>query len=513
MKTTAYLGLIASVLLAVATCGCGGNTLTMSRQELSDRMRGAWAGQVIGCTYGAPVEFRYLSRIVPDSVELTWDSTRVEYYFDTFLGQYDDVYMDITFMEVVDRMGHRAPVDSFAAAFVGKDFPLWAANQTARYNLLQGMDPHITGHWLNNPHANDIDFQIEADFAGLTAPAMPATAAALADSVGHIINYGDGFYGGAYVALMYALAFECDDVELLARRALEAIPRESSFYLCMADVLRWHSEEPSDWKAVWQLLQDKWGETEACPADALRPKNIEARINCAYVLMGLLYGQKDFARTMDIATRCGQDADCNPATACGILGAIIGYDAIPRMYTAALDAVADRPFAYSSWTFDELCRRQMEQACRAIEAEGGSVDAEAVHIRRQAVPRLPLERSFEGHRPAERIGVWRFYSHDEGLEDIELAFDGVGFVANGYVSHASDAAYEARLAVEIDSCAVDTVNLPISSGTAMDCRREELAHAFCLPDTIHTLRLRWLNPEPQARLRCSDVVVYTSSEI
>ena len=34
---------------------------------------------------------------------------------------------------------------------------------------------------------------------------------------------------------------------------------------------------------------------------------------------GLLYGGGDFTKSVDIAARCGQDADCNPATVGGVL--------------------------------------------------------------------------------------------------------------------------------------------------------------------------------------------------
>ena len=55
----------------------------------------------------------------------------------------------------------------------------------------------------------------------------------------------------------------------------------------------------------------------------------DAVINSAYILIGLHYGGKDFGKTIDIATRCGQDSDCNPSSAGGILGTILGYSAIP----------------------------------------------------------------------------------------------------------------------------------------------------------------------------------------
>ena len=38
----------------------------------------------------------------------------------------------------------------------------------------------------------------------------------------------------------------------------------------------------------------------------------------------------DFGKTIEIATRAGQDSDCNPASAGGILGVMLGYNAIPE---------------------------------------------------------------------------------------------------------------------------------------------------------------------------------------
>jgi hypothetical protein len=40
----------------------------------------------------------------------------------------------------------------------------------------------------------------------------------------------------------------------------------------------------------------------------------------------------DFYKTMNFATRCGQDDDGNPANAAGILGTLLGYKGIPAEY-------------------------------------------------------------------------------------------------------------------------------------------------------------------------------------
>jgi hypothetical protein len=115
--------------------------------------------------------------------------------------------MDLTFVDVFEKEGLDAPVASHAKAYANAAYRLWHANQAGRYNILNGVEPPESGHWLNNPHADDIDFQIEADFAGLMSPGMPNTAATIGDGIGHIMNYGDGWYGGVYVSAMYALLF------------------------------------------------------------------------------------------------------------------------------------------------------------------------------------------------------------------------------------------------------------------------------------------------------------------
>ena len=174
-------------------------TYTISQERLLDKIKGGWAGQTIGVAYGGPTEFRYRSAMIQDYVPISYADGCIKNYFKHAPGLFDDIYMDLTFVEVFDRLGIDAPVDSFAHAFAHADYGLWHANQAARYNILNGIMPPASGHWLNNPHADDIDYQIEADFAGLMTPGMPNTASEISDKIGHIMNYGDGWYGGVYI--------------------------------------------------------------------------------------------------------------------------------------------------------------------------------------------------------------------------------------------------------------------------------------------------------------------------
>ena len=326
---------------------CIPETYTISKDSLLDKIKGGWAGQAIGCTYGGPTEFKYCGTMIQDYVPIEWYDGYIKWWYDNVPGLYDDVYMDLTFVNVFDRLGLDAPADSFAMAFATAEYPLWHANQAARYNILQGIMPPASGHWMNNPHACDLDYQIEADYAGLMSPGMPNAASGIADQIGHIMTYGDGWYGGVYVGAMYSLAFLSDDIGFIVKEALKTIPQESQFYQCMSDVIRWHQQYPDDWKQTWFECEKKWSTDIGCPEGVFVPYNIDTTINSAYILIGLLYGEGDFYKTMDISTRCGQDSDCNPASAAGILGTILEYNRIPDQWKRSLKEVEDRNFAYT----------------------------------------------------------------------------------------------------------------------------------------------------------------------
>lgn len=55
----------------------------------------------------------------------------------------------------------------------------------------------------------------------------------------------------------------------------------------------------------------------------------EAPSNVAYTVLGLLYGESDFKKSMILALNCGDDTDCTGATVGATLGILGGMAAIP----------------------------------------------------------------------------------------------------------------------------------------------------------------------------------------
>ncbi len=236
--------LFSSICLQTATA----EQVSISLAELTDKVRGGWAGQMIGVSYGAPTEFRYLNRMIPEAELPEWQPDMIR----EALNQ-DDLYVDITFAAALDEHGLDATTNDFGAMFRDTEFALWHANLSARRALRRGVPADLSGTPQYNIHANDIDFQIEADFIGLMTPGLPQEANTIGFRAGRVMNYGDGIYGGLFVSGMYAAAFFEDDPRAMVDAGLAVLPTESSYAHVIADLLTWHERNPDDWRKAWYL--------------------------------------------------------------------------------------------------------------------------------------------------------------------------------------------------------------------------------------------------------------------
>lgn len=491
---------------AGTTAPAEGTMFVMQKETLKDKIMGAWAGQVIGCTYGGPTEFRFKGGMIPDDHFIPWYDGVIKWYYDNAPGLYDDIYMDLTFVEVFEKYGLDAPVDSFAMAFANADYMLWHANQAARYNILNGIMPPASGHWKNNPHADDIDFQIEADFAGIMSPGMVRTATDISDDIGHIMNYGDGWYGGVYVAAMYSLAFISDDVDFIVREGLKAVPAQSSFYKLMEDVIRWYDEYPDDWKMNWFRVQKKWASEVGCPDGVFADFNIDAKINAAYIIIGLLYGNGDFGETVRISTLCGQDSDCNPASAAGIIGTMSGYSGIPASWRIGLDDVEDMNFKYTDISLNKAYEYSYGQALELIERNQGSVSGDSIGIRYQPPVPVRLEQAFTGHFPAEFKDIDQKLNTNES--EFEFSFNGNGFVLKGGCTWESEPDYVGLIEVYIDGELHEEAKIPANYST----RRHDLTWGYDLTPGEHTVRVKLRNPDEESEIHANKIIVYAAND-
>lgn len=534
MKPLKYLLLTTLSASLFSACGEKGGSpqidiyakesVQISQTDLQNKIKGGWAGQTIGVIYGAPTEFKFQGTTMQSYHPIPWNDTIAVYWWNKKPGLFDDIYNDLTFVETFERYGLNASSDTLAHYFATADYHLAHANQAGRYNIRQGLKPPASGHWLNNPHADDLDFQIEADFIGLMTPGMLNSTLDIANKVGHIMNSGDGFYGGVFVSSLYSLAFISNDISSMINQSLKYIPTESTFNQCIQDVVKLHKQYPNDWEAAWFELHKKWNNDVGCPKGVFMSFNIDAKMNSAYIALALLYGKGDFGKSMEIAARCGQDSDCNPSSVGGILGVMIGYDKIPEVWLKPLHAIEDMNFMGTNVSLNKAYELSYKHAIEIVKANNGKVEGDQVTIPLIEPKVLALEQNFENTHPIARNKI------DESING-EYSFDfiGNGFVVYGNLINVSNMdkaymyrvtnrfgseifalaepndPYVAELELYIDGKKDQTILMPMKNPS----RRLEPAWKYQLNETKHQVTLKWLNPNAKYEIRINDIIIYS----
>jgi hypothetical protein len=395
-----FLAFLQVILLLSAIFACSSkqeNIRSISPEVLKDKIAGGWAGKMIGVTYGAPTEFHALGKTFEDTIR--WKPADIR----GSMWQ-DDIYVQLTFMMTMDKYGMEAPAKKFQEMFAKAGYMLWHANVQARKNYYDSIFPPASGNPEFNPHADDIDFQIEADYLGFMCPGMPQTANKMAEKIGHIMNYGDGVYGGMFLAALYTHAFFENDIPLIINKAILSIPAESDYARIVADVIKLHQHDPINWRNSWKELQDKWGSDHFCGSGS--DFNIDAKLNGAYIVMGLLYGDGDPMKTMEITTRCGQDSDCNPSNAMAVLGVISGFNELPYEMKNGVLKVSDTLFINTDYSFNKAVENTYKYALKLISDNCGKIKDQEICILEQKPLAPALEVSFPDVVLSEKISVF-----------------------------------------------------------------------------------------------------------
>ena len=370
---TALGGLLASGVRAEDVQIDGKSYRKISVAEYRDKMKGGWIGQIAGVCWGAPTEFRYCNRTIPENELPVWKPEMIN---DAF-GQ-DDIYVEMTFLRTMEEYGLDVSIRQAGIDFANSEYPLWHANVCGRKNLRSGIAPPNSSRPEFSHCADDIDYQIESDFSGLISPGLPNNAVLMGEKFGRLMNYGDGMYAGQFIGAMYAEAFFETDVVKIIKKALDAIPAGSQYAEMVRDVLKWKEEYPDNFEDCWQKINEKYHENPnyrqwSC-SGVDSDFNIDVKINGAYVLVGLLYGNGDLDETIKISTRCGQDSDCNPSSAGGVLFTTLGFSALPARFSEKLDET--RVFSHTAYNFPALLNVCEKLATQAVEKEGGFVREE-----------------------------------------------------------------------------------------------------------------------------------------
>jgi len=354
-----------------------------------DRVHGGWLGQNVGVLYGEPTEFGIQwsrpgepHKITWRGRELTMEDTTDWFVKPNGAHDQDDCYIELITLEGFEKFGLALTQRQVAELWQLNKPAIWCANAAAFNNFHNfAIAPPLSGHPAFSNNTTDIDAQIEVDLMGLISPGMPNTCEKWARFQAGITNFGEGTYAAVFVAQCYSAAFFDDDIRSIVQTALKKVPAESLYASMVRDMLEWHAAK-MDWRDARQAYAKKYPQAHG----------IHAVANSACVLLGLLWGEKDYTKTLQISTLAGWDSDCNPSTAAGILGCVIGAKATPDRWKEPLrDSYRNTTvkFYKNPTPISELAAKMAAVGEKVILAAGGKVVEEGG----KSFYEIPIEES------------------------------------------------------------------------------------------------------------------------
>lgn len=98
----------------------------------------------------------------------------------------------------------------------------------------------------------------------------------------------------------------------------------------MHAVLNFHAQHPEDFRSCRQFLEEQWGYDKYGGICHIIP-------NAGVCILALLYGEGNTSRTIEIATMCGWDTDCNAGSVGSIVGVLNGIEGIAPHYRESIN--------------------------------------------------------------------------------------------------------------------------------------------------------------------------------
>ena len=163
-------------------------------------------------------------------------------------------------------------------------------------------------------------------------------------------------------------------------------------------------------------------------------------------------------KTIDISTRCGNDSDCNPSNAAGILGTALGYSNIPEKWLGNVKEVEDVTFPYTSLSLNDVYSLSYKHALENLRRNGGKVKGDKVIIACQKPEPVKFEQSFEGVKPVQKERL----NNKLTAAPFKYKFEGTGIVVSAQFPgrRQSTSDYVANVLVRIDGTDMEVVKFP-----------------------------------------------------
>lgn len=305
--------------------------MNINLEDYRNKVLGCWMGKNIGGTLGAPMEWR---RQVND----------VSFYTQDLGGEplpNDDLDIQLLWLVALEEKGLDLNAHLLSEYWTLYVTPHWSEYGTAKVNMRTGLMPPLSGT-VNNAYKDSCGAFIRSEIWACIAPGNPRLAAKYAyeDAILDHGN-GEGVYAEVFCAALESAAFVCSDIPQLIEIGLSYIPDDCGVARATREAVAAHRAGKT-WLEARDLILEKYrggtffgmremtSERDWKKGFGDGDRGWDVPDNIGMLIVGLLYGEGDFGKSICTAVNCGEDTDCTGATVGSIFGILHGVDSIPE---------------------------------------------------------------------------------------------------------------------------------------------------------------------------------------
>lgn len=299
----------------------------MDLKTYKDKVRACWLGKNIGGTLGAPFECKRMC------VDLDY------YTHDLAEGVLpnDDLDLQLVWLNVAERHGVKVNSKILGDFWLVGVIANWSEYGGGRANLRNGILPPASGTYRNTFGQSNGAF-IRSEIWACLAPGNPSLAVKYAFEDASVDHKENGVYAELFCAAIESAAFFESDRDTLINIGLSYIPSDCAVAKAVAAVRQYYADGLTWKEARKKLLCDfpstfgarfRQDMNDGIPVGEL---GFDAPSNIGIMVLGWIYGENDFSKSICIAAGCGEDSDCTAGTLASILGIINGTKGIDEKW-------------------------------------------------------------------------------------------------------------------------------------------------------------------------------------
>ena len=302
-------------------------------KEIYKRIYAAWLGKNIGIRLGAPIEswsgpevrkcYQPITDYLTDYSQFAADDDANGPLFFADVMKYHSVE-DVTEQDMANNLLNVVPYEKGFFWWGGKGI---STEHTAWLNLINHIDAPLSGSSKQNSRAvsEQIGGQIFSDCWGYLALDKPEIAVSLAKKMSSVTHDLDGIEGGKFVAVCISLAWHIQDARELITTALKYLNQNSNYTKLIREMLDFYLQYPNEPEKCLAYIEDRHSYDNYEGLCHILP-------NTAIMLYGMLYGNNEFNRTMQLIAEAGRDTDCNLGNVGSILAMMVGLENIDEKW-------------------------------------------------------------------------------------------------------------------------------------------------------------------------------------